>query len=202
MAPAHGFRCGISPGGEREPTSETEAPLTDGAPSGAPRVAERGRGAIGARNSHGGPGPHREPTASEGASPRSGGFTREREKRERTRTARAGLDRCSARAARAVSGRTSALVSGLPRRDAGSTRRVARRKLHGQPHSNPPPRVACWGPQGRQRPCGAETGRESRPGIGGKPPESVWKRRRGPSRIRPPATRGESSARRRGEPRP
>jgi len=46
---------------------------------------------------------------------------------------------------------------------------------------------------------GPRRGASSGP-VGGRPPDSGWMRRRGPSRMRPPAMRSASSARRRSEP--
>lgn len=202
MAPAHGFRCGISPGGERELSSEAEAPLTDGAPSGAPRVVERGRGGIGARNSHGGPGPDREPlhpkarAGGAGVSRGNGSSASERGRRKSDSVVvRPGpRERKPAGPRRSFPGchgATQVRPGGSRGESFTASRTRTRRRA-----------MPAGVRKGAGDRAGAETGRESRPGTGGKPPAPAWKHRRGPSRIRPPATRGASSARPRGEPRP
>lgn len=142
MAPAHGFRCGISPGGERKPTSETEAPLTDGAPSGAPRVAERGRGAIRARNSHGGPGPDREPTLSK-ARARGAWF------HEGTGEARANEDDASRTRSLVGQDRASGFRLALGARFRAAT---ARRRFDPEGREAKASRPAALGPAAARRP--------------------------------------------------
>jgi hypothetical protein len=137
-----GSDAGSSPGGERELFSEIEARLVDGAPSGAPGARRTRSWPIRARNGDGGPGPDREPTANEGASPRERGSGRGREWHERTRSARAGVDRRAGRY-RASGARSSRVpVSEPSRREAGSTRWV------GEARASPP---AALEPRGARR---------------------------------------------------
>jgi hypothetical protein len=199
MTPAHGFRRRICP--EVSASSPPRSKLGQRWRAfGLPTCGRARSWPISARNSDGGPGLDREPTATEGASPRERGSWNEREEHEREGSARAELERGWVGIARAASGPPYVSVSELLRRVTGSTRWIRRRKPPDLPHSSRVTRgarrVSARAPAAMR---GPRRGASSDP-VGGRPPDPGWKRRRGPSRMRPPAMRSASSARRRSEP--
>lgn len=198
MAPAHGFLRGIVARRRARAHLRDRSPNPDGAPSGVPTVVERGRGRSRRGSATEAPGstgrssrPRARAPGSEtpGRNGRSaserGGASRPRSRADSTAQAALDSQRARFRAATARRGfdpvdrearasRPAALEPG----DARSTPRSAR-----APATNRGPRRGA-----------------SSASVGGRPPDPGWSRPRGPSRMRPPATRSASSARRRSEP--
>jgi hypothetical protein len=169
MAPAHGFRRGIVARRGARALLRDRSLAHPGSAFGYPCGGRARSWPITARNSYGGPGLDREPPAAEGASPWERGSRKEREKHERARSARAGLDRGSPapRERRLVAPTRSfpschGVTPVRPGGPGGASLTACRTRAGGARRT---PGVR----KGSGSHAGTETGRELRPGRGATP---------------------------------